>query len=330
MVWLFAELNARIDQLNSRIDQIQSSIEAIKLRADDINPTALRKLLKYGVLYTEGGILPPVGIPSDFFDDAHISSNSWWQEEQQDWWRGEMDWLGLLKRDRAQLPAANNREGYFGDQHLNYWIHGYRDYRKALAAVEPYGVFDGRYFDFGGSTGRVFRHFAFQSEKWDVWSSDFNPASAEWNLKFFPKSIKTFLNNSTPSLPLPDEYFDLVTAYSVFTHINETETPWLTELRRILKIGGVAVISIHDEATWRNLVKPLQDAVILHRPDIAERKELPEGKTVVTFREDDPYNCHVFHSKEYIERVWGRFFEVCEIKSLYHDQQAVVICRRLS
>ena len=323
------ELEARIEQLNSRIDQICSSSELQNSPTVNIDASALRRLLKYGVSYADDeGVIPPVGIPSEFFDDAYIASHDWWQDDQQDWWRGEINWLELLKRDRAQLPDANSREGYFGDQHLGYWIHGYRDYRKTLAAVKPYGVLRGRYFDFGGSTGRVFRHFAFQSEDWDVWSSDFKLGSAEWNLNFFPNSIKTFVNNSNPSLPLSDGYFDLVTAYSVFTHINETETAWLAELRRILKIGGVAFISIHDEVTWENLVQPLRDAIIAHRPDIAELKKLPEGKTVVTFREDDPYNCHVFHSREYIDRVWGRFFEICEIKPLYHDQQAVVICRR--
>ena len=239
------------------------------------------------------------------------------------------DWDDLIRRDQAYLPDARNREGYFGQDHLGYWLCGYRDYRKTLATVEPYGICSGRYYDFGGSTGRVFRHFAFQTDKWDVWSSDFKISSVEWNLKYFQTPMKITLNNSNPSLPLPDNYFDLVTAYSVFTHINETETPWLLELRRILKVGGVAYLSIHDEATWLNLVQPLRDTIVKFRPDIAGLAEMPKGKTVVTFRQDDPYNCNVFHSRDYIKSVWGRFFEICEIKSLYLDQQAVVVCRRL-
>ena len=54
----------------------------------------------------------------------------------------------------------------------------------------------------------------------------------------------------------------------------------------------------------------------------------PEQKTVVTFREDDPYNCNVFHAREHIERVWGRFFEICTVRPLYLDHQALVVCRR--
>jgi ubiquinone/menaquinone biosynthesis C-methylase UbiE len=290
----------------------------------------LKKLLKFGVSYADAEqVLPPVGTPSEFIDKEYLARHNWWKEEQYNWWRGEeLDYDDLIRRDRAPMPGEKNRELYFGEHHLAYWLSGYRDYRKTLAAVEPYGICSGRCYDFGGSTGRVFRHFAFQSDKWDVWSSDFKISSVEWNLRYFPTSIKVLLNNSNPSLPLPDNYFDLVTAYSVFTHINEPETSWLLELRRILKIGSVAYISIHDEATWSNPEQSLRDTIVQFRPDIADLTEMPKGKTVVTWTDEDPYNCNVFHSREHIESVWGRYFEICEIKSCYLDRQAVVVCRR--
>jgi hypothetical protein len=53
-----------------------------------------------------------------------------------------------------------------------------------------------------------------------------------------------------------------VTAFSVFTHINEPEIAWLLELRRILKIGGIACNSVHDEATWQNPVPLLRDTIL--------------------------------------------------------------------
>ena len=343
------DLTRRDDLLNARLDSIEARLQSSAAPASNPTPTPtpisadssqsptvndkVRKLLKYGVSYAEGDQLhPPVGVPSQFFDYTYFSKNdlhSWWKDADQSWWREEIDWDEKVRLDTSQLPDAANREGYLEQYHFGYWISGYRDYRKTLSAVEPYGVRGGKYFDFGGSSGRVFRHFAFQSDKWDVWSSDFKPSSVEFNLKYFPKSIKSFLNNSLPSLPLPDDYFDLVTAYSVFTHINEAEIAWLLELRRILKVGGVAFLSIHDEATWLNQTPYLRTTVQDFRPDIADLPVLPKGKTVVTWREDDPYNCNVFHSREYIANIWGRFFEICEVKSQYHDRQAVVICRRL-
>jgi len=324
----------RIRRLVEQRDQFVEERAQIMTMLDDRIArleTNIRKLQKYGTLYAGSSpILPPVGVPGDFMDESHLSSHDWWRDAHQDWWRGsDLDWHALMRRDQAPLPQCSNRDGYFGDHHFAYWLSGYRDYRNTLAAL-PDGPVGGRYFDFGGSTGRVFRHFAFQSDAWNVWSSDFKIESVEWNLRYFPTKIKTLLNNSNPSLPLPDGYFDLVTAFSVFTHINEPEIAWLLELRRILKIGGIACISIHDEATWQNQnkVPPLRDYILRFRPEIADLAAFPEQKTVVTFRDDDPYNCQVFHAREYIERVWGRFFEICAVTPLYVDAQALVVCRR--
>jgi SAM-dependent methyltransferase len=291
--------------------------------------TNVRKLLKYSSPYTNTGpVLAPVGIPADFIDETSGNINYVLREERHDWWRGQdFDLAAMMRRDPAPMPECSNREGYCPDDHLAYWLHGYRDYRKTLAAL-PDGLVGGRYFDFGGSTGRVFRHFAFQSDAWDVWSSDFKINSVEWNLRHFPTTIKTLLNNSNPSLPLPDNYFDLVTAFSVFTHINEPEIAWLLELRRILKVGGIACISVHDEATWQNPDPYLRDIILRTGPEIAGLPLFPEQKTVVPWREDDPYYCNVFHAREHIERVWGRFFEICTVRPLYLDAQALVVCRR--
>ena len=137
-----------------------------------------------------------------------------------------------------------------------------------------------------------------------------------------------FLNNSLPSLPLPDNYFDFITGYPVFTHINETETAWLLELRRILRVGGIAYLSIHDSETWKDMSESLRSTVARCRPDIVDKVGLPVGKTVATFREDDPYNCNVFHSHSYIHQNWGRFFKICAIEPRTVGQQAVVVCRR--
>jgi ubiquinone/menaquinone biosynthesis C-methylase UbiE len=281
----------------------------------------LQKLLKYGTSYADDNIvLPPVGYPIDFVDKGYLATNSYWQAA---------DLEERLRRDPAPIPDVKNREGYCPGHHLAFWLSGYGDYQKTLQLVQKHGVTGGRYFDFGGSTGRVFRHFAFQSDKWDVWSSDFKLSSVEWNLLHFPTQIKVFANNSNPSLPLPDRHFDLVTGYSVFTHINEPEMHWLAELRRVLKVGGIAYLTIHDQSTWADQSPSLHSTVEKFRPDVASQKDMPRGKTVVTFRTDDPYNCNVFHSRDYLERVWGRFFEISEVQSLWVGKQAAVVCRKL-
>ena len=312
----------------SKTDHIDDSKQHQSRSTIDVK---LKNLLKYGTYYADSHpVCSPVGTPLELFDITYFGKENSWKEDGINCWYEPIDWKNLMAKDPVQIPDTRNREGYNNEDHLGFWISGYNEYCKTLAAIEAHNLHSGRYFDFGGSTGRVFRHFAFQSDKWDVWSSDFKLDSVEWNQLYYPSSIKVFLNNNAPSLPLPDNYFDLVTAYSVFTHINESETTWLLELRRILKVGGIAYISIHDEATWANPKPNLWETVKEFRPDIADFKEMPIGKTVVTFRNDDPYHCNVFHSREYIEKIWQRYFKICEIKSSYHGTQAVVICRRTS
>lgn len=53
-----------------------------------------------------------------------------------------------------------------------------------------------------------------------------------------------FLLNRHLSLPVKDEYFDFVSAFSLFTHLLHEETfIYLTEVLRVLKPGGVVVFS---------------------------------------------------------------------------------------
>jgi SAM-dependent methyltransferase len=147
----------------------------------------------------------------------------------------------------------------------------------------------------------------------------------QWNQANYPPAIRTFANTSAPTLPLADSCFDLVTAYSVFTHIAETETQWLLELRRILKIGGIAYLSFHDEArgsrrgsgAWE---RSPWDFHSTHRC----RPARPSRAGVRTI----PYNCNVFHAADHIQRVWGRYFDILQIKPRWVGAQAVAVCRR--
>jgi hypothetical protein len=45
----------------------------------------------------------------------------------------------------------------------------------------------------------------------------------------------------------------MISAYSVFTHIEAMETTWLMELRRVLRKGGIAWITVHTEGTLADM-----------------------------------------------------------------------------
>ena len=59
--------------------------------------------------------------------------------------------------------------------------------------------------------------------------------SVEWNLANFPSTITVFQGMYFTFLLIEDRIFDLVSAMSVFIHLDEIETSWLLELRQIMK-----------------------------------------------------------------------------------------------
>lgn len=244
----------------------------------------------------------------------------------------------MLEKDKYPLPMTKDREFYHGDRHAAYWMSGLGDYLKIKKAAADLGIEldGGRYFEMGCASGRVVRHVACQTTA-DVWCCDLNLRHTEWIRAFLPESIKAFHNHALPHLPLSGDYFDVVSAFSVFTHIDDFEFAWLMELRRILKKGGMAYLTIQSEHTWESYKQTwIKDQFSVLKDQITELEvndelfagPLPREKTVMWWPAQDVYNSTVFHTTDYIRREWSRFFEVVDIRKNGHAYQDVVILRR--
>ena len=150
-----------------------------------------------------------------------------------------------LEQDTLPLPDTHDREGYFGPHHFGYWASGFQDATNLLEAAKKYGTAVESYIDLGCASGRVIRHVPQIDPSINTWGCDINRLHVEWCNLNLNNSIKVFQNNSIPSLPLADESYNLVSAFSVFTHIEAFETAWLMEIERILAPGGLAWITVH-------------------------------------------------------------------------------------
>jgi SAM-dependent methyltransferase len=239
-------------------------------------------------------------------------------------------------RDTLPIPVPSDREQYSPHHDGQYWFSGLRDYLNVMDVCQQLGLSVGRLFDFGCASGRVLRHFVAQSDIAELWGSDINARHIRWLYEFMPRRVKPIANHAIPQLPIADQYFDLIIAFSVFTHIDTFETCWLAELKRILKPGGLAYLTVHNDDTWRVLRNELDNennrlirSMMASDPHIVEKLqgELPPGKTVFRFTHLGPYRAQVFHSNCYIQNVWGRFFEILEILPCHHVRQSVVVCR---
>jgi SAM-dependent methyltransferase len=284
-----------------------------------------KRLLGYANPYAlSSPVVEPVAVPQQFLDTDPRGRQ--WLFEQRNVRLDPAEISAALRRDTAPIPAASNREGYNGDDHFTFWLSGFVTYKQLTSIADRFDVSSGAFLDFGGSTGRVFRHFHYQNENWRVISCDFKMTSVEWNLKWYPSGIEVFQNTYNAFLPIESNSISLISAMSVFTHIDESETSWLMELRRILRPGGLLLATVHDENTWRADTK-LRDNAIKINPGWTH-DDLPEGRRVSTWRVDDPYRCNVFATQSYIRQQWGRYLDVVEILPCSFGPQTMVVLRK--
>ncbi len=245
---------------------------------------------------------------------------------------GGRDFRKLVYRDNFPIPADDYREGYCPGFDISYWLQGLVCFLKVMQTVEKHGHTIGTMLDFGCASGRVTRHFCNQLDDVTVWAADINPQHIRWLQTHFPQNPKSILVQETPGLPIADNSLDFVCAFSVFTHIDEQETGWLAELRRVLRPSGLAYFTVHNDDTWRAMSQ--LDASnrlvrsMLRRPGFSLdqlQKPIPEGKTAFDFAEEGVYRSQVFHSNQYLREVWSQYYTIHEILPCAQQRQSVVV-----
>lgn len=271
-------------------------------------------------------LFPNPGLPKDLYPGTVVT-------EEHLRYYSQPNVVGLIRSDEMAIPATEDRENYYEGRHIEYWISGYADWCK----LQPYldgGSRQARYLDFGGATGRVSRHATRDPDR-EVWLCDINVNWIAWVDQFFNRPIHAFQNRIQPFLPIEDHYFDLISAFSVFTHLDQDEIPWLLELRRILRPGGYLYATVLDESVWNRLKDPawewLFKSIARGRNDafLAERCQAPLGERVILeYSAAEAYNVNVFLPRAYLEKKWGGFFGGMEFIDDHHNYQTVVVMKR--
>jgi SAM-dependent methyltransferase len=105
--------------------------------------------------------------------------------------------------------------------------------------------------DFGCGCGRTLRWLTPEYPQVRWYGSDIDAEAIEWCRAHLPGVYKT--NPPHPPLPFTDSAFDAVFGVSVFTHLDEaTQRAWVPELRRVLKPGGVLLLSFYSPRVWQD------------------------------------------------------------------------------
>jgi SAM-dependent methyltransferase len=152
--------------------------------------------------------------------------------------------------------------------------------------------------DFGCGAGRTLRHFLAEAEHAEFHGCDIDAKSVDWMAEHLVPPLHVFQSGEQPPLPLPDRFFDLVYALSVFTHVSDHWAEWLLELHRVLAPGGLLLATFLHEPHWE----------AYHQGPWDEERI---GMNVI--KKWNPWDAGgplVFHSEWWIREHWGRAFDV--------------------
>ena len=190
--------------------------------------------------------------------------------------------------------------------------------RAALDGLLPDGwSFEGkRVLDFGCGAGRTLRHFLPEAERAELWGADVDAPSIEWLERALCPPLHARRSQVDPPLGLEHGSFDLIWALSVFTHLTDNSLPWLLELQRLLKPGGLLIATYMGR--WSS-------EVLAGEPWDEDRV----GMNVL--RHDNDWALGgpmVLMSDWWVRAHWGRAFEILAVEPRIQGQSWALMRRR--
>jgi cyclopropane fatty-acyl-phospholipid synthase-like methyltransferase len=173
------------------------------------------------------------------------------------------DYLPGLPDDDFQASFV----GLAGDEALKHAFRLYQLFKRLYEAHS--GVLDSSaaVLDFGCGWGRIARFFLREVDPSRLWGIDVNEKAVTVCKQTSRWGTYRTTSPFAPST-FPDESFDLIYAYSVFSHLSEPcHASWIMDFARILRPGGIVIVS-----TWsREFIERCAEMRL--EPDLDSRPE---------------------------------------------------------
>jgi len=188
-----------------------------------------------------------------------------------------------------------------------------RDITIALAGIgRTVGEFP-RILDFGCGCARVTRWLQFETTGCELFGCDIDADAITWNQENLP-GVTFARNEHEPPLPYDDQSFDLILNHSVFTHIDERmQDLWLAELRRVLKPGGIALLSVHGTRAFaisEHGVRFEGDTPAIWRGELERNGILFISSDSYVGSSFPSFYHTTFHAPWYVFEHWAEWFDV--------------------
>jgi 2-polyprenyl-3-methyl-5-hydroxy-6-metoxy-1,4-benzoquinol methylase len=228
------------------------------------------------------------------------------------------------------VPETNRRQRVIGQDSHDYFLSSgveqYGRFDDALRRVCVRG-FDGfaNVLDWGCGCGRISRYLTHRGRA-AFTCVDVDPDNVAWCRANLPGGRFESIPLHPPT-QFADGEFDAVFGLSVFTHLREPDQfEWLTELRRIVRPGGVLLLTIHcDSYLWVSpmCLTPAQERIRRRKGFVA----VGNSQYDANLSEADYYQ-NIFHSHAYVQQNWSKYLTVREIVPGFIGNQDLVIAER--
>ncbi len=140
------------------------------------------------------------------------------------------------------FPSRHQQEIFVGKSNEEALAEAFLFYKIVKAGSYPIGR-QTRILDFGVGWGRIVRFFLNDVDADRLHGVDVDEEIIQVALS---SGVAGRLSTIGPTAPLryPDGYFEIIYAFSVFSHLSEASAKfWLAELMRVLKPGGTLVLT---------------------------------------------------------------------------------------
>jgi SAM-dependent methyltransferase len=173
-----------------------------------------------------------------------------------------------------------------------------------------------RVLDFGCGAGRTLRHFLTEAEQAEIWGVDIDPTSIELLRDTVCPPLHVMQSGYWPPLEFETGGFDLIWSISVFTHLTDNSIPWLLELHRLLRPGGLLIATFMGRWTSELIAGEPWDENRVGMNVLRHSHSPSEGAPMVLM------------SEWWVREHWGRAFEVLRIAPQIHNQSWALLRRR--
>jgi SAM-dependent methyltransferase len=155
-----------------------------------------------------------------------------------------------------------------------------------------------RTLDFGCGAGRILRTLLPETERAEFWGCDIDQPSIDWLQANLEPPFRFFTTEEEASLPQQDGFFDLIYAFSVYTHFTDNWAGWMAEHHRVLKDDGFLLLSFLGEGMIDALTGEPWDENRIGMNPVLYGYPWELGGPIA------------FNSEWWIRAHWGRAFEI--------------------